>query len=175
MVKIPGDGAAGAAVWALHAQQARMRVIAENIANQASTGRTPGSAPYRRQAPVFSPAKTKDGAEGVAIVGARPDPKAFPLGLRTGQTDIVWTTQFGGMRDTILAGAEFGRQKSENLRRTGHFNTVTGPTTLNGVSLTSPTVRNLPIFFTTTGSDADKRIEATVAAGCVQDQIDLTE
>lgn len=79
MVKIPGDGAAGVAVSALHAQEARMRVIAENIANQASTGRTPGSDPYRRQAPIFAPAKTADGAEGVAMVAARPDPKAFPL------------------------------------------------------------------------------------------------
>jgi flagellar basal-body rod protein FlgC len=79
MVKIPGEGATGVAVSALHAQQARMRVIAENIANQASTGRTPGADPYRRQVPVFAPALTKDGAEGVAMIEAKPDPKAFPL------------------------------------------------------------------------------------------------
>ena len=37
----------------LHAQSARMRVIAENIANAESTGKTPDEAPYRRQLPTF--------------------------------------------------------------------------------------------------------------------------
>ena len=37
----------------LRAQSARMRVIAENLANAQSTGRTPEEDPYRRQVPVF--------------------------------------------------------------------------------------------------------------------------
>ena len=37
----------------LHAQTARMRVIAENIANAESTGKTPDETPYRRQLPTF--------------------------------------------------------------------------------------------------------------------------
>ncbi|HEY8596370.1 MAG TPA: flagellar basal body rod protein FlgC [Devosiaceae bacterium] len=37
----------------LHAQTARMRVIAENLANADSTGKTPGSDPYLRQIPTF--------------------------------------------------------------------------------------------------------------------------
>jgi flagellar basal-body rod protein FlgC len=38
----------------LNAQSARMRVIAENIANADSAGRTPDDAPYRRRVPTFS-------------------------------------------------------------------------------------------------------------------------
>ena len=37
----------------LHAQTARMRVIAENLANADSAGRTPGEDPYRRRIPTF--------------------------------------------------------------------------------------------------------------------------
>lgn len=37
----------------LHAQSARMRVIAENIANADSAGKTPDEDPYRRRIPTF--------------------------------------------------------------------------------------------------------------------------
>lgn len=37
----------------LHAQTARMRVIAENLANADSAGRTPDDEPYRRRIPTF--------------------------------------------------------------------------------------------------------------------------
>lgn len=37
----------------LNAQSARMRIIAENIANADSTGKTPGEEPYRRRIPTF--------------------------------------------------------------------------------------------------------------------------
>ena len=37
------------AVSALRAQQARMRIIAENLANANSTSKTAGGDPYRRQ------------------------------------------------------------------------------------------------------------------------------
>ena len=37
----------------LNAQSARMRIIAENIANADSTGKTPGEDPYRRRIPTF--------------------------------------------------------------------------------------------------------------------------
>ena len=41
------------AATGLHAQTARMRVIAENIANADSAGKTPGEDPYRRRIPTF--------------------------------------------------------------------------------------------------------------------------
>lgn len=77
MAKIEGSGAAAVALSALRAQQARMRVIAENMANSSSTGSTPGAEPYRRQMPIFKPAETSDGAVGVVMTGVRPDPSAF--------------------------------------------------------------------------------------------------
>lgn len=64
------------AVSALRAQQARMRIIAENLANADSTAKTPGGDPYRRQAPVFMATKVGDGT-GVKMAGARPDPTPF--------------------------------------------------------------------------------------------------
>lgn len=41
------------AATGLHAQQARMRVIAENLANVDSSGKTPDEDPYRRKIPTF--------------------------------------------------------------------------------------------------------------------------
>ncbi len=42
------------AAGGLHAQSARMRVIAENLANADSAGKTPGEDPYRRRIPTFN-------------------------------------------------------------------------------------------------------------------------
>jgi flagellar basal-body rod protein FlgC len=64
------------AASALRAQQARMRIIAENLANSNSTSRTPGGDPYRRQVPVFQPTKVS-GATGVAMARVEPDSKDF--------------------------------------------------------------------------------------------------
>jgi len=64
------------AASALKAQQARMRIIAENIANADSTGRTPGADPYRRQLPVFTSAPV-DGATGVKLANVVQDMSAF--------------------------------------------------------------------------------------------------
>lgn len=41
------------AATGLHAQTARMRVIAENLANADSAGKAPGEEPYRRRVPTF--------------------------------------------------------------------------------------------------------------------------
>jgi flagellar basal-body rod protein FlgC len=64
------------AVSALRAQQARMRIIAENLANASSTSKTPGGDPYRRQAPVFQPTKV---AGGVGVKMTRVDPDRTPF------------------------------------------------------------------------------------------------
>jgi flagellar basal-body rod protein FlgC len=74
------ESASGAAMniaaSALKAQQARMRVIAENMANSDSTARTPGGDPYRRQVPVFAP-QDVPGGQGVKMSRVEPDQKAF--------------------------------------------------------------------------------------------------
>jgi len=54
------------AATGLHAQSARMRVIAENLANADSAGKTPGEEPYRRRIPTFKAVFDK-AAEGTAV------------------------------------------------------------------------------------------------------------
>jgi flagellar basal-body rod protein FlgC len=68
----PRNSAMAVAASALKAQQSRMRVIAENIANAESTATTAGGQPYRRQIPVFQ-AQEIDGATGVALAEVRAD------------------------------------------------------------------------------------------------------
>src|ERR1700709_1389021 len=56
------------AATGLHAQNARMRVIAENLANADSAGKTPTDTPYRRRVPTFQSVFDSElGADKVAI------------------------------------------------------------------------------------------------------------
>ena len=64
------------AASALRAQQARMRIIAENLANANSTAKSAGGDPYRRQIPVFQPT-TVAGANGVSMARVAADPSQF--------------------------------------------------------------------------------------------------
>jgi flagellar basal-body rod protein FlgC len=62
----------------LRAQQARMRVIAENMANANSTARTADGDPYRRQVSVFQP-EAVGGGQGVKLARVEPDRKDFKM------------------------------------------------------------------------------------------------
>ncbi|HEX8232552.1 MAG TPA: flagellar basal body rod protein FlgC [Caulobacteraceae bacterium] len=64
------------AASALRAQQSRMRIIAENMANADSTATVAGGDPYRRQTAVFEPTRV-EGATGVAMTEVRPDASPF--------------------------------------------------------------------------------------------------
>ncbi len=75
-IKSQSGAAMAVAASALRAQQARMRVIAENLANANSTSRTEGGDPYRRQVPIFQP-KAVDGGEGVRMTRVEPDRSDF--------------------------------------------------------------------------------------------------
>lgn len=74
----PRNTAMAVASSALRAQQSRMRIIAENIANAESTAQTAGGTPYRRQIPVFE-ARNVDGATGVALAQVKPDQSDFRM------------------------------------------------------------------------------------------------
>ncbi len=74
----PRNTAMAVASTALKAQQSRMRVIAENIANAESTANVAGGQPYRRQTPVFQ-ARNVDGATGVVLAEVRPDQSDFRM------------------------------------------------------------------------------------------------
>ncbi|UYO00663.1 MAG: flagellar basal body rod protein FlgC [Devosia sp.] len=57
------------AATGLHAQTARMRVIAENIANVDSAGKAPGDEPYRRRIPTFETSFDSDVGGRVVEIG----------------------------------------------------------------------------------------------------------
>lgn len=63
----------------MDAQTKRLRVIAENLANQDSTGSFPGATPYQRKTTVFGEVldRTLD-AETVQVKSIEPDRSAFP-------------------------------------------------------------------------------------------------
>ena len=57
------------AATGLHAQNARMRVIAENLANADSAGKSPTDEPYRRRIPTFQAIMDSDAGGEVVQVG----------------------------------------------------------------------------------------------------------
>ncbi len=63
----------------MDAQTKRLRVIAENLANQDSTGSFPGATPYQRKTTVFANVMDQAlGAERVTVRAIVPDRSAFP-------------------------------------------------------------------------------------------------
>ena len=69
----------------MKAQGARLRVIAENVANADATATTPGGDPYRRKTILFESEFDKVlGAELVAIKGVQPDKSDFGRDFRPG-------------------------------------------------------------------------------------------
>jgi flagellar basal-body rod protein FlgC len=78
MADIPSINAAQAiAASALRAQQGRMRIIAENLANANSTSKTKGGNPYQRQEPVFEPTPVAGGGMGVRLARVQADNNPF--------------------------------------------------------------------------------------------------
>lgn len=57
------------AATGLHAQSARMRVIAENLANADSAGKSPDEDPYRRRIPTFKAVMDADAGGKTVQIG----------------------------------------------------------------------------------------------------------
>jgi flagellar basal-body rod protein FlgC len=73
------------AATGLHAQNARMRIIAENLANADSTGKTPTEDPYRRRIPTFQAAMDDEaGGEIVKIGKTAEDMSDFQMKFEPG-------------------------------------------------------------------------------------------
>lgn len=85
------------------------------------------------------------------------------------QTDFISTLATGPVRHTLLAGAELGRQLTDNFRNTGFFNDTT---TSILVPYEDPTI-DTPTTFRQSATDADNHLKTKVAAAYVQDQADL--
>ena len=64
----------------MDAQTQRLRVIAENIANQDTTGSSPGAEPYRRKTITFESTMDKAaGVQGVGVKNVGEDSSDLPL------------------------------------------------------------------------------------------------
>ena len=87
------------------------------------------------------------------------------------QTDITLRATTGAIRHTLLAGAEVGRQGTDNFRNTGFFGNTA--TTLN-VPFDNPRIAT-PVTYRQNPTDADNHIRTSVAAAFVQDQVELND
>jgi flagellar basal-body rod protein FlgC len=66
--------------YGMEAQTARLQVIAENLANQDTTGSTPGASAYRRKTVTFANAMDSEaGTDVVKVSRIGEDPSALPL------------------------------------------------------------------------------------------------
>ena len=86
------------------------------------------------------------------------------------QTDVTYVTSTGRLWHTLLAGAEVGRQVTDNFRNTGFFNNMA---TALLVPFAAPTI-NTPVTFRQNPTDADNHLQTIVAATYAQDQIQLS-
>jgi len=81
------------------------------------------------------------------------------------QTDLIWRTG-GATRHTILAGLEFGRQKTDNTRSQNF-------TGLGSVNVAAPTTSIAGVI--PAALQTDNHVDVNVAALYLQDQITLSE
>lgn len=86
------------------------------------------------------------------------------------QTDATFLASTGPLRHTLLVGAEFGRQATNNFRETAYFNNTV--TSIN-VPFANPTDFT-PVTFRQSATDADNRPVNTVQATYVQDQVNVS-
>jgi catecholate siderophore receptor len=86
------------------------------------------------------------------------------------QTDLNAEFSTGGIEHTLLVGAEYGRQKTENVREEGRF---TGGAASITVPISASNIR-APLTWIQIASSGDNEGVAKVVAGYVQDQISLS-
>jgi catecholate siderophore receptor len=84
------------------------------------------------------------------------------------QTDLTWSASTGSVRHTVLAGVEFGRQDTENLRNNSTFGATPGGV----VSIASPVTFAVPVFNV---PNQNNDVKVGLAAVYLQDQIALSE
>jgi catecholate siderophore receptor len=86
------------------------------------------------------------------------------------QTDLTYSASTGRVRHTLLGGFELGRQLTDNFRNTGFFNNTS---TSIQAPFDNPTI-NTPVTFRQSATDADNHLKTNLAAGYVQDQLELS-
>lgn len=90
------------------------------------------------------------------------------------QTDLTYDFKTGAFKHTLLAGMEFGRQETDNRRETGYFTAVGKNATSVNVPLSNPRYLG-NIAFKQSATDADNHGVTDIAAGYIQDQLQLTK
>jgi catecholate siderophore receptor len=92
------------------------------------------------------------------------------------QTELEWHVDTGGWRHTLLGGAEFDRQVTDNYRETGYFPSAACPaasaSSVN-VPVANPNYSG-PVCFRQSATDADNHSVARNAAVFVQDQVEFS-
>ncbi|MES3034792.1 MAG: TonB-dependent siderophore receptor [Gemmatimonadota bacterium] len=88
------------------------------------------------------------------------------------QTDLTTTITGGALRQTLLAGAEFGRQDSDNIRQTAYFGAPGSSATAFAVPFDAPMTRT-PVTFRASATDADNRTVLTTQAVYAQNQVEV--
>jgi len=86
------------------------------------------------------------------------------------QTDVTFTLRTGRVKHELLAGAEEGRQLTDNVRNTGFFNN----TATSILAPFSNPVISTPMVFRQSATDADNHLQTNLGAGYVQDQVTLS-
>lgn len=89
------------------------------------------------------------------------------------QTDLIVSAKTGAIGHTLLVGAEFGRQDTDNFRETGYFSSLGANVTTFNAPLASPTI-SLPMEFRQSATDADNQGVTTIASVYAQDQLALS-
>ena len=89
------------------------------------------------------------------------------------QLDVTLSRRTGAIHHTVAAGAEVGRQVTDNVRMTGYFTPVGPMVTSIAVPLDNPAT-SMAVDFRPSATDADNRSVARVAAIYAQDQIALS-
>lgn len=88
------------------------------------------------------------------------------------QTDVTATITRGALRQTLLAGAEFGTQQTDNVRRTAYFGAANSSATSFTVPFATPRV-STPVTFRQAAADADNRTDVTTRAVYAQHQVEV--
>lgn len=89
------------------------------------------------------------------------------------QTDLTFDLNTGPFKHHLLTGAEFGMQNTGNYRMSGFFSDVGANVSSVNVALSNPLYK-APINFRHIASDANNVGQATIFAGYLQDQMQIT-
>ncbi|QJU59950.1 TonB-dependent siderophore receptor [Sphingomonas sp. AP4-R1] len=92
------------------------------------------------------------------------------------QTDLNATFSTGSIEHTLLVGAEFGHQKTDNIRLEGFFPTATNAQGVQTIfaTIASPRVRRPDVQWRAIASSGANHGTTDLAAGYIQDQIEIS-